>query len=329
MTIHDFDKNKLPDSEYYQGDLKFLVEGNICRVLDNRRTPGFIEKIDPESAIFRFRITKFEDNGKYWELPLENITSFQFEKKSKTINNEEINFFSKKINEKNKYLIIKPQEKDLINTNNLISSKKDEIIVWLKNNYTFFSDNKTINIKKHYKILSKALIKYLKEKDLYNLEELTTKILVLNPSSGEWIKGMEICLSELGLIKFNDKAPRTKDIFEKLGAKDLRKKYLIHRMAFIQAYFTLSNFKEIPVYRGMSSTEDWYSYPRTFISYSTDLKVAKSFFSLKDEYKNAYLIKKTIPIEKIFMTFIETKEMNLQYKEKEVLVFYDENKDKF
>ena len=76
MSIHKSNKNALPDSEFISGEIQFIVKGNICRLLDGRRTPGVIEDYFPESGMFRWRITDFEDEGSYWDVPVENITSY-------------------------------------------------------------------------------------------------------------------------------------------------------------------------------------------------------------------------------------------------------------
>lgn len=62
-----------------------IVPGNKGRVLDGWRTPGFIEKYDDESAMFIWRIADFEDKGKCWEVPAEEILAYQFEKTLKNL----------------------------------------------------------------------------------------------------------------------------------------------------------------------------------------------------------------------------------------------------
>ena len=42
MTIHQFNEKMLPEEDFVQGHIEFLVEGSSCRLLDARRTPGFI-----------------------------------------------------------------------------------------------------------------------------------------------------------------------------------------------------------------------------------------------------------------------------------------------
>lgn len=90
LSTHEHDENMRPDSEFIKGDLSFLVKGNKCRLLDGRRTTGFIESYDYESAMFRWRITKYEDKGKYWDMPAEKINRFQFEKDAAQLNKVEI-----------------------------------------------------------------------------------------------------------------------------------------------------------------------------------------------------------------------------------------------
>ena len=278
MSVHEFDKEMLPDSEFEAGTLKFLVKENQARCLDDRRTPGIIEEIFYDIGMFRFRITKFEDKGDYWDLPIEKVTSFQFYLNSKTLTGVEIQNLNKVIEKYKEKLIIEPKIDKFLETEKLISETKIKIISWLKINSRFFKKYQKITLKKPYILLSKDLIAYLKQVGVYELETLTTKILVKNPSSGEWIKGLEICLAEMGLITYEGLKPRTKDIFTGLGDKSLRIKYLIHRIAFLRAYYELLGFTELSVYRGMATTSEWQSFPKTFISYTTDDKVAKSFF---------------------------------------------------
>ena len=97
MEIHKFNKNMLPDSVFVQGSVKYLVTGNKCRLLDIRRTPGIIEDYFENSAMFRWRITDFEDKGKYWDIPAEDIIRYQFTKDSKLLDHSDIKMINKEI----------------------------------------------------------------------------------------------------------------------------------------------------------------------------------------------------------------------------------------
>lgn len=327
MGIHECDKDIRLDNEFISGELSLLVEGNRCRLLDGRRTAGIIEKYSSESAMFRWRITKYEDKGKHWDLPAEHIVKFQFEKDSCRLDNDDVEAIKLRINELNEELSIIPREEDRIKSEKEIEQVKENVIKWLHKNSLFFRNKEVIDFSKHKgsQSLAKDLCNYMKSVDLEIEEKITSETLVLNPNSGEWIKGMSIVFAEMGLASYKDSIPRTKDIFTERGSKENRRKYLINRLAFLRAYFTMCNIKEVVIYRGMSTELGWTKVERTYLSCTLSLDVAKEFsdFSRESRYKNSYLVKLSCPIEKIFMTYLETEAMNRQYKEAEAIILYD------
>jgi len=156
-------------------------------------------------------------------------------------------------------------------------------------------------------------------------EFLTARGFVLNPNSGEWIKGLSITLAEMGLVSFNEKVPRTADIFSGIGSKGNRRKYIINRIAFIRAYFDLLGIKEVVVYRGMSGEDDFKNIPRTYLPTTFSLDVVKEFSDFNnDKYRIAYLVKLTVDVNKLFMTHLETREMHDRYQEKEAILLYNQ-----
>ena len=328
MSIHQYDEKMRPDQEFISGDLSFLVEGNHGRLLDGRRTTGFIEKYDPASAIFRWRITKFEDKGKYWEMPAEAIRSFQFEKDAKRLEQWQIKIIQEKIEHFKERLEIKVVEKQRKITEDRIKTQKKVIDRWLSENSLFIKSKQAIDFtaKEGSAMLARDLQEYMKTVKLSEIEEKTANLVALNPNSGEWIKGMSIVLAEIGLLPYHGKIPRTQDIFSGIGSKENRREYLINRLAFIQSYFSLFKIEEVVLYRGMSTEKGWLEIPRTLLSCTFKLEVAQAFsdFDSESKYKNAYLIKMTCPVESLFMTFLETEALNRQYKEAEALLLYHE-----
>ena len=328
MSVHEYDENLRPDTDFVPGDISYLVEGNNCRLLDGRRTTGYIEKYFEESAMYRWRITKYEDKGEYWDLPAENIKRFQFEKNADRLKKNKTNMIQKKINKFNKYIQITAQKKDEVATEEKIIKKQNSIEEWLKANSQFIINTGSLDFSENTgpKTLADDLKSYMKDNELENMEKKTAELMVLNPNSGEWIKGMKIVLAEMGLVSYNGKMPRTKDIFAGAGSKERRRKYLINRLAFIRAYFAVLDIKEIVLYRGMTTEKDWQENSRTFLPCTFSLGVAKAFsnFDRNSKYKNSYLMKMTWPVDKLFMTYLETEAMNKQYKEAEALVMFDD-----
>jgi len=133
MSVHQYDKNMRSDEEFVKGEYCYLVPGNKCRLLDGRRTTGVIEEYFEESGMFRWRITKYEDKGKYWDLPAEEISRFQFEKDFKKLDGKKIKEIEDTIIKYNKKITIKTNPRDREITQNKVKETKKNIKEWLKN----------------------------------------------------------------------------------------------------------------------------------------------------------------------------------------------------
>lgn len=330
MSIHESNANSLPDSDFVKGDIKYLVKQNKCRLLDGRRTPGYIEDYFVDSAMFRWRITDFEDKGNYWDVPAEDISSYQILKGSRELNDIDFKKIALKITEFNKELIIEIDELEQARTEKEILDTEQKIIQWLKENSQFVRIGEKLNLDstEGNMALINDLKNYMKTIEMDLLEEKTAKQIVLNPNS-EWIKGMNIVLAEMGVVSYKNKISRGEQIFQEIGEKSLRVKYLIHRIAFVRAYFHLLKITEVLVYRGMCTEGEWNDfYEKSLTSWTFNLQAALSFCDLDklSKYKNGYIFKRTIPIENLFMTYIETEAMNKQYRESEAILFFNKEK---
>jgi hypothetical protein len=123
-----------------------------------------------------------------------------------------------------------------------------------------------------------CLIGYMKSLGLGEQEELTSRIYVLNPFSGEWIKGLQITSAELGLKDFVGTAPRTTDIFYGPGSRQSRQTYTVHRLAFVRAMFRSFGYREVILFRGMAAKGDWrVRQPPFFSSWTFSKEVAEVF----------------------------------------------------
>lgn len=335
MSIYQHKKNRLPDEEFLPGEIAFLIEGNRCRLLDGRRTPGVIGEYTNESAMFRWRITDFEDKGRTWDVPAEGVVRYQFAKDAKRLDIKRIKEIESSVQKYQKTLIIETVEEKKRHTEVEIERIEQSISNWLKSNSTFFKKQERLNFKSRRgsASLAKDFIRYMKSIGMEEIEQRTADIIVLNPNSGEWIKGMAIVLAEMGLVPYKDKIPRTRDIFVGSGGKENRRNYLIHRLAFVRAYFHLLGIKHVTLYRGMATERTWGTRTsvRTFVSFTFSSKIAKAYcvFTRDSNFKHSYFLKRTIPVEKLFMTYFETSAMNRQYKEAEAFVLYDKEDSTF
>ena len=314
----------LPDEEFLPGALEYLVEGNQCRLLDGRRTPGFIEKVFYEYAMFRWRITAFEHKGKYWDLPAEWAERAQFASDSLVLAESEVQALKRKIVLYSQELLVEADPILSAEADRKLPIAQEHATQWLKENSSFFRRQMTLDFTSRTgsEVLAGDLKNFLDAVGLLELEELTAETYVLNPNSGEWIKGIEIMMAEMGLVTYRDKHPRTPDIFDGLGAKDLRIKYIIHRIAFVRAYFHLLGIDEVVLYRGMKTETELKNVERRFISCSFDIEVARELanFERDPRFRNSALAKFVLPVERLWMTYLETAEMNHDYKEAEAVI---------
>lgn len=327
MTLHQKNENKLPDSCFEKGTLYHIVPGNRGRVLDGRRTPGFIERYDAESAMFIWRITDFEDKGKYWEVPAEEIAVYQFEKGSKKLTEDKVKEIENRCKLFSEKLTIYGSELKQAKTLELIRKEKILVKDWFLKESEFVklgNSQLDIHSKRGSNFLFSDLIPYMDICGVLDLERKTAEQYILNPYSGEWIKGLKIVMAEMGLIDFNEKRPRTSDIFKGIGNKDKRKKYIVSRLAFVQTFFELAGYQNVQLFRGMATEGKIYETSRTLISASFNPEVAEEFSCIdrNDKVTFSYLIKFTYPIENLFMTFFETETFNKRYQEQEAVILY-------
>ena len=330
MSIHQQNKNREPDSNFTKGDFSLLFPSNRCRLLDGRRTPGFIEEYFEQCGIFRWRITDFEDKGKYWDVDAERVSRYQFALDSKKLSQANALEIENRCKLMNKKLHISPQPEAKKETLKKISVLQNEATAWLKENSEFLKSGEKIEFlnRKGPGKAAKDMLRYMDDIAFGDMERKTAEIVVMNPFSGEWVKGMEIVLAKMGLCEYHGKVPRTDDIFSGRGNEKVRKDYLLRRLAFIRALFAAIDISEVVLFKGMSAEGPWRETdPKTFTSWTFSLNVAKSFSSeaFESDFKHGYFLKRTFPIEKLFMTCIETASMNSQYLEAEALVMHEEN----
>jgi hypothetical protein len=140
VPIHQDRPGRRPDDAFLPGCLELLVPGNRCRALDDRRTPGVIDAVDPDTAMFRWRITAFEDAGKCWEMPLEEVSRFQFETSSRRLEPEQKEVLAARTERFRESLEIPAREEDRHAAETEIRAVEAETREWLpRRSRTFLS----------------------------------------------------------------------------------------------------------------------------------------------------------------------------------------------
>ena len=186
MSIHRKNTDTRTDDDFHKGHLQYLVENNKCRLLDGRRTPGMIQKVDPLHAMFTFLILDYEDKGKTWDLYAEQVTNFQFEKDSALLPQSEIKALEKQIEHFKKPLTIPAQEQAKKESLKAIKNYQSKIQSYLKER----------GLQKPYhketQKLQEALLDYFEQQSFKEIELEISKQMVLNPNAGETAKQLAI-----------------------------------------------------------------------------------------------------------------------------------------
>jgi hypothetical protein len=218
-----------------------------------------------------------------------------------------------------------PRHQETTETN--INLLRKDVGAWLENKSEFLSTGAALDFsgKTSTPALWSDLKRYLKVKGLWDVEEAFAKQYVSNPNSGELVKGHRIVLAELGLVSFEGKLVRDPDLFSGLWSKRQRADHILHRLAFVRELFKRLGKPSVVLYRGFSCQGQ----PKTrgnssFISSTFSLDVAMSHFNERDRSSTSgALLRQSVPIERVFMSFLETAQLNQQYKEAEAVLLYD------
>jgi len=322
MGLHQNNENKQSDDMFVEGDYSYLVVNNECRLLDGRRTPGYIECIDLDSAMFTWRITDYEDQGNCWFIPFSEVFRYQFKIESVTLSDDDAMDFEKADQSYVGQLEIIASEENRLNSEMQIEVQKKAALEWLsfnKNSGVF--EEVKLGANSHVEKIAALFQEYMKSNELDEMERLTAEDVVLNPNSGEWIKGMIITLAEMGLLNCYVPKIRTKDIFTGLGTKENRRNYLLHRLAFVRAMFEELSKEDVILYRGMASEGKWMNKKRSLLNMTFSKEVAEAFASFDLEmYKTSYIMRTEISVKDLLMTYLETAQMNERYQEQEAVV---------
>jgi hypothetical protein len=322
----------LPDTRFHPGSLKYIVPDNEGRLLDSRRTPVRVLDVKRESGFFVVEILDFEDKGAHWEMPFESVDRFQFAQGSTEASLADIELYAEIISRLDHPLNIHADPSRRRSSEVKITSLRKNVKIWLDIKSEFLKSGARLDFLSRIgdPTLWRDLERYIKAEDLWDIEEAFADQYVSNPNSGELVKGHSIVLAELGFVSFEGKRVRNPNLFTGRWSKQRRADHILYRLAFVRELFEQIGQASVILYRGLSYERQ----PRarrsgSFISSTFNLDVAMSHFTSRDPSSTGVLLRQSVPIERIFMSFLETAQMNQRYKEAEAVLLYDSENNVF
>lgn len=327
MSVYLSNPNAPSDSQFEPGELHHLVVGNAARSLDPRRTPFSVVDVRPGIATFVLRIEDLEDEGAHWEIPFEDVSKYQFALGSRGASDSTVDEFRRAIARFDRPLRIACDRKATSATAAKLEEERVAAIQWLHTNSQFFAESRTLpdpDTREGDALLYRDLRAFMEARDVWEIEEAFARQYVTNPNSGDLVKGHRIVLAELGLVAFEGKVVRDPGLFEGTWSREQRARHLLARLAFVAALFQRAGYDRVPLYRGVSTEPPMEPADnRTFVSATFSRAVATSHFDSGSALATRALYHQAVPIERLFMTYYETAQMNEPFREAEAVLLFD------
>ena len=320
-AVYASDPNAAPDSEFLPGELGHLVVGNRGRLLDARRTPVTVIAAHSDRGAFEVEIGAFEDAGARWELPLEDVGRFQFARDGRVASADAVARLERAVVLFDRELAIdcdpvvreetlRRIERERLNVRSELPAPVDVAA--------------RVRARDGDHRLFTLLDEFVADREVADLERQFTGAFVSNPRSGEFVKAHAIVLAELGLCPYRGKVVRDPGVFEGAGSKSRRAEHLVARLAFTRELWAGIGEETATLYRGAAVEGPLPEpSPSSFVSATFSREVAEAHFEGGPATRTAVLWRQRVPITRLLMTFLETREMNRRFNEAEAVLIGD------
>ncbi len=333
MNPFQYNPDKLPDSQFERGLLDHLVIGNEGRNLDYRRTPVRVRELREVPGLAILEILDFEDKGNTWEIPFEEIGSFQFALGSPRADSETVARYAAIAERLNRVITITCGEGARGVTLAELADAERAAGEWLRHRSTAVQTRVRLNFSRRVglKPLFTTLKAYMKDHGLDGIEATFADHYARKFHNSEFVKAHRIVIAEMGLVPYEGKMLRDEGVLQGDFDRARRREHVIRRLAFVRALYTNLGVSSLLVYRGIHSR----GLPepprnRTFVSATNDLRIAEALACFrepsnqnKEGFKVGVLMSQSVPLKRVFMTYMETQQMNHPYRESEVVLLFD------
>jgi hypothetical protein len=325
-VVYATDPGSAPDAEFVAGRLELLVPGNRGRLLDARRTPITVTAVDPSIGGFEVEIRAFEDAGARWELPLEDVARFQFERTAAAVGGADLALLRRALARFDRPLTVGGETDAAARTEEAIARERRAARTWIaaRGGPPPLMLGQWVGARAADSEVFALLEAFLDERGLAELDARFAERFVSNPASGELVKGHAIVLAELGLCRYRGKALRDPRTLQPPLTRDRRAAHIVARLAFLRELWSAWECDEVTLYRGLAVDGPLPDHePSSFPSATFSAEVADAHFEGGPTTRTAALIRQQVPVDRLFMTFLETPAMNRRFLEAEAVLIGD------
>lgn len=331
-VIHAFDPAMAPDTEFVPGAPALLAPGNTGRMLDTRRTPVRVAELQLRTGSWICEVLAFEDKGARWTLPFERVTSFQFDRDAASLDTATLRGVRTAIRTFSRDASRPANRRAIASTARRISTLRGEVAAWLDANSTLIAEGGSLDrgSRDGSPPLAADLEAFMRARGLWGIERDFATAFVSNPGAGEIVKVHAMALADLGLASYYGTIVRDPASLEGAWTMGRRKEHIVTRLAFVREAFTRFGVAPLVLYRAIAAEGPLGAgRPRTFVSATFSLDVAMSLFGVASDGRNARLDRQIVPLERVFMTYLETAAMNGKFREAEALLLEDPDNPAF
>ncbi len=324
MPVYQSSSNAAPDSDFEPGSLHHLVPGNVGRMLDARRTPVSVVEVRMDTGFIVLRIEDFEDAGAIWQVPLEDVDHYQFAREARRAPDATIDEMRRAIEHFDREMVLQADAADRLETTDAIKHLEAGADDWLAEHSRFVREKRRLPdpaTRRGDEVLAADLEAYMNKVGLWDIEEAFARQFVSNPHSGDLVKGHRVVLAELGLASYT--GPIVRDPATLTGSWERRRRadHIRARLAFLRALFARLGIERVILWRGLTAeTPLRLSQKRTFVSTSFAEAVARSHFESDTDRPTRVLMCQSAPVDRLFMTYLETSAMNDRFFEAEAVL---------
>lgn len=324
--VYASDTRPRPDSDFLPGTLRALVHGNRGRLLDARRTPVTVVGVVPERGAFAVRVGAFEDAGAVWELWLAEVERFQFERDGAIASGAELAALAAARERFDRELVIDcdPSARDA--TLELLRERRVQVRDWLAARGVLpgAGVSRLIERRAGDPALFELAEELLAQHGLAALERELAATFVSNPRSGEVVKGHAIVLAEIGLCPYRGQVARDPGLFAGERSRERRADHLLWRLALCRELLAALGAGDAMLYRAAAT--DGALTPRpsgSLVSATFSRAVADAHFAGGPSTRAAVLWRQVVPLDRVVMTFLETRAMSERFHEAEAVLVGD------
>jgi hypothetical protein len=322
--IYEWSPDPVSDDDFVQAGLAQLVGGNRGRMLDPRRTPVEVTEVIPKRGSFVVRICAFEDAGASWELALYAISALQFPVDAARASDRDVAALRRAQRRVDRELTIETEAEAREATLASVARHRKEVAGWLSARRPQCDIAAHIASREGDPGLYELVEEFLGDRGLGELESCFSATFVSNPGSGEVVKGQAIVAAELGLCPFRGKVIRDPELFNGAWSRERRADHLVWRLALVQELWRYLGGEGLACYRGTASEAPIGGRAKgSFVSATMSRAVAQAHFDGGPTTGFGAMWRQALPLQRLFMSFLETRAMNAKFHEAEVVLIGD------